>query len=69
MITARLPRLAISVVLLWASESSMAGDISGGVSGTLSLANSPYTVTGDLIVPTSLALKIEPGVVLQFQSD
>lgn len=47
----------------------IAGNISGGISGTLSLDNSPYTVTGDLTVPANQSLTIEPGVVLFFESN
>ncbi|HYV29411.1 MAG TPA: hypothetical protein VFA77_17895, partial [Candidatus Eisenbacteria bacterium] len=41
--------------------------ISGGQSGTLSLANSPYLATADIFVSGGQTLTIEAGVVLQFQ--
>src|SRR5262245_8863515 len=44
-----------------------ATSISGAQSGTLTLANSPYLVTGDISVPGGQMLTIEDGVVLQFQ--
>jgi parallel beta-helix repeat protein len=40
--------------------------ISGDQTGTLSAANSPYWVTGDLTVPQGQTLTIEPGVELRF---
>ena len=38
--------------------------ISGSLCGNLSIANSPYSLSGDVIVPASCSLTIEPGVVL-----
>jgi hypothetical protein len=40
--------------------------VSGSVSGTWTKAKSPYTVTGDLSIPKSKTLTIEPGVVVRF---
>ncbi|MBN3034802.1 MAG: C10 family peptidase [Bacteroidales bacterium] len=43
-------------------------NLSGGtISGTLTCANSPYFVTGDLIVPSGETLELEPCVCLMFQ--
>ncbi|MFQ5637017.1 MAG: right-handed parallel beta-helix repeat-containing protein [bacterium] len=51
------------------SGNIQAGDISGGLSGVLSLANSPYTVTSDVTVPVNQSLVIEPGVILKFNEN
>src|SRR5262249_16462342 len=40
--------------------------ISGNQSGTLSLTNSPYIVTSDIVVPFGQTLTIEAGVEVQF---
>ncbi|UCC52731.1 MAG: hypothetical protein JSV68_01950, partial [Anaerolineaceae bacterium] len=40
----------------------------GEVSGTWTLAGSPYLIDGDIIVPTGETLSIEPGVEVIFQS-
>ncbi len=42
-------------------------DVSGNVSGTWTLAASPYNVTGDITLQQSDALTIEPGVQVVFQ--
>ena len=39
----------------------------GNVSGTWTLAGSPYNVTGNIIVPTDSTLTIAPGVTISFQ--
>ena len=39
-----------------------ATDVSGNQSGTWTLANSPYNLIGDVTVPASASLVIEPGV-------
>lgn len=41
-------------------------DISGNQSGTWTLANSPYTIIGDVTVPENLSLTIEAGVEVLF---
>ncbi len=41
-------------------------EISGSLSGTLTLDDSPYIVTGDISVPDGQTLEIEPGVVIRF---
>jgi hypothetical protein len=39
----------------------------GNVSGTWSLLNSPYWITGDITIPDDSTLLIEPGVMVEFQ--
>ena len=39
----------------------------GDVSGTWTKANSPYNIFGDIRVPDSMTLTIEPGVRVIFQ--
>ena len=43
-----------------------ATDVSGIQTGTWDLANSPYTVIGDVEIPAGEELTIEPGVLVQF---
>ncbi len=43
-------------------------ELSGSVEGTLAKADSPYLVTGDIIVEEGTTLTLEPGVVLRFTS-
>src|SRR5436190_22319610 len=50
------------------TSSQAATSISGNQGGTLFLTNSPYLVTGHLVVPPGQTLTIQPGVVLQFQN-
>jgi hypothetical protein len=38
----------------------------GTISGTLTAAGSPYTITGDLTIPADSLLVIEPGVYMDF---
>ena len=40
--------------------------VTGSVSGTWTKAKSPYTVTGDISIPRSKSLVVEPGVVVRF---
>lgn len=40
----------------------------GAVSGTWSLASSPYLIAGSIYVPNDSTLSIEPGVVVNFQN-
>lgn len=45
------------------AQTTIAG---GDISGTLTAANGPYTITGDITVPADSLLVIEPGVSLYF---
>jgi len=46
-------------------------DVSGVISSntTWTLANSPYIVTGNILVNEGITLTIEPGVIVKFDSD
>ncbi|SVE56217.1 uncharacterized protein METZ01_LOCUS509071, partial [marine metagenome] len=44
-------------------------DVSGEISGTWTLDNSPYLVVGDLLVHPYNSLTIEPGVEVVFMED
>ena len=44
-------------------------DVSGSVSGVWSLDNSPYVVTGDVVVPGGQTLSIRSGVEVRFASN
>ena len=46
------------------AQTSVAG---GSVSGTWTLANSPYLVQGSIMIPDGQTLAIEPGVRVEFQ--
>ncbi|NOY77758.1 MAG: hypothetical protein GXO76_07810 [Calditrichaeota bacterium] len=48
---------------------SQAADLSGNLSGSLSVSGSPYRIVDDVFVLASDTLRIEPGVVLQFAGD
>lgn len=41
-------------------------EVSGTQTGTWSLLNSPYIVTGDIVIPEATTLTIEPGVTVKF---
>ncbi len=43
-----------------------AGEVHGVQSGRWTLANSPYLVTGNVIIPSGMVLVIEPGVMVKF---
>ena len=59
----------IMITLILASTMALATDISGTVSGTWSIANSPYYMTANATVPEGETLNISPGVqVLAYQS-
>jgi len=42
-------------------------EVNGNQSGVWTLAGSPYLVTGEIVVPASQTLSIEPGVEVNFQ--
>jgi hypothetical protein len=44
-------------------------EIGGDISGEITLDNSPYKVTSDLIIEPNTTLKIDPGVELYFVKD
>ncbi|MCF7920707.1 MAG: T9SS type A sorting domain-containing protein [Candidatus Cloacimonetes bacterium] len=52
--------LFINIVLISAT------DVSGIQTGTWNLADSPFTVVGDITIPAGEELIIEPGVLVQF---
>lgn len=52
-----------SVVELQVSANAIS-EIGGSICGNLSLINSPYVFTGDVLVPEDCELTIEPGVVV-----
>ncbi len=54
----------IVAFFLW--QTNAFAQLSGDVSGTLTLEDSPYCVTGDLTVPEGESLMIEAGVQLMF---
>ena len=68
----RLVIIALSLVLAFVSLSPVSAGTS--VSGTISfpetwtLANSPYTVTGNVVVSSGVTLTIDPGVTVKFDS-
>lgn len=47
-------------------SNSWAADVRGSQSGRWTAANSPYIVTGEIMVPDGQTLSIEPGVVVRF---
>ncbi len=48
---------------------ALAAEVSGPQSGVWRIEGSPYIVTGDVIVPANATLRIEPGVVVKFNSN
>ena len=61
--------LLIQVLFLWLlSVNSFATDVSWAVSGTWTLAESPYVVISDISLASGSSLVIEPGVVVKFNS-
>ena len=53
--------------LLFLVRIGLATELSGPLTGNLPLSGSPYQVVGDIWVPQSGSLVIEPGVALDFQ--
>ena len=47
-------------------QTPIATTVCGNVSGTWTLAGSPYEATCDLTIPSGQTLTIEPGVVVRF---
>ncbi|MDA3820390.1 MAG: hypothetical protein PF590_08035, partial [Candidatus Delongbacteria bacterium] len=58
------------LILTFATVSTFATDVSGLVSSNTvwTFANSPYIVTGNILVNNGVALTIEPGVIVKFNS-
>ena len=54
----------VLVPLLVASP-ALATNISGTLSGTLSISGSPYIATANINVPVGQTLTIDPGVVIK----
>src|SRR5690349_19279167 len=54
----------VGVAVLLAAGAASAGTVQGTLGGdtTWTVANSPYTLTGDVIVPAGVTLTIESGV-------
>lgn len=72
-ITGYLPALFDSIVVAEGQNYDLdpeltpnANAVAGVQCGTWSLANSPYIITGNVIVPDTCQLSIEPGVVVQY---
>ncbi|KPK86543.1 MAG: hypothetical protein AMS27_04805 [Bacteroides sp. SM23_62_1] len=60
--------LLISIIIVPSIVLAQGTDIpAGDVSGTWIKVNSPYKILGDITIPLSQTLTIEPGVVLEFQ--
>jgi hypothetical protein len=64
--------LAVSLILLLAVVNNVVADtpVSGPITSdaTWTLANSPYIVTGNVLVMNGVTLTIEPGVTVKFDS-
>ena len=60
-------RLIAIIFLLIPSLSFSQTEVSGSQYGIWTTSGSPYLVTGELVVPTSRTLEIEPGVEVNFQ--
>ena len=56
--------LAAALGLVMVIPAAQATSLSGTVSGRLTLAQSPFTVTADITVPIGQSLAIDPGVVV-----
>ena len=58
----------VGVCFAWTGVLQSA-NLSGNLSGTLTISGSPYRIVDDVFVQASDTLRIEPGVVLQFAGD
>lgn len=58
----------LGCLLLLTQISGAQTNISGNLSGTLTLANSPYYVQGHIMIQPNTQLVLEPGVKLEFQN-
>jgi len=61
--------IVIIFVLLLSFGNNVIAQLSGAIRGSLTKANSPYIVTGDIIVNGVDTLRIEPGVELKFNEN
>jgi len=59
----------ITITLILASSMGFATDISGTVSGTWGIDDSPYYVVGNTTVSSGQTLTIEPGVEIVFNGN
>ncbi|HWA26627.1 MAG TPA: hypothetical protein VG734_13285, partial [Lacunisphaera sp.] len=59
---------ALGIFLIFGGRAGAAVNVSGDQTGNVSwtLANSPYTVTGNVHVPVGSTLTIEPGVSIKY---
>ncbi|HHE40793.1 MAG TPA: hypothetical protein ENL10_04755, partial [Candidatus Cloacimonetes bacterium] len=63
-----LKKMVIFIFLIVTSTSLFAQtQVNGVQSGTWTVANSPYLVIGEIIVPTGQTLTIEAGIEINFQ--
>ena len=62
--------LLIAVAMLFALTASAQTNVQGGIyaNTTWTLANSPYTMTGSIVVFPGKTLTIQPGVVVNVQN-
>lgn len=58
--------LVASAMFLGMIARANAAEVRGAQSGRWTLANSPYVVTGNIIVPAGMTLTVEAGVVVKF---
>ncbi len=57
----------LAIATIFQLSLSAQTNVSGNQSGTWTLANSPYLVTGEITIPSGQTLTIEPGVEVNFQ--
>jgi len=63
-----LTRFILSLFILQCFYASSAFSLSGDVSGTWTLADSPVLINGDIRIPTGSTLIISPGVTVSFDA-